>query len=219
MTTRALRVLVPGLLLPVYMTHAGGWAIITVDTLPDYAVAGTPVALSFMVRQHGEEPLEKLQPRIEAVSAVSGVAKVVTPARPGVGNGRYTASVTLPRAGSWTLTIRSGFGPSDLKLLPMTVVKPGAAAVTVTDLDRGERLFVAKGCVTCHVDTKIGPALDGRRFEPTYLAGFLAKPRRINASASMVMPNLGLDKREIASLVTYLNADRQVGLRSGTDSR
>jgi len=216
MTTRALRVLVPGLLLPVFMTHAGGWAIITVDELPDYAVAGTPVALSFMVRQHGEEPINDLEPRIEAAS---GSAKVVTLARAGVGKGRYRASVTLPQAGNWTLTIRSGFGRSDLKLLPMTAVKPGTRAVAVTDVDRGERLFVAKGCVTCHVDTKIGPALDGRRFEPTYLAGFLAKPRRINPNAPMVMPNLGLGQREITSLVAYLNADRQVGLRSDGDAR
>lgn len=216
MTTRALRVLVPGLLLPVFMTHAGGWAIITVDDLPDYAVAGTPVSLSFMVRQHGEEPLEKLEPRIEAAS---GSSRFVTPARPGAGRGRYTASVTLPQAGNWTLTIRSGFGRSDLKLLPMAVVKPGTAAMAVTDVDRGERLFVAKGCVTCHVDAKIGPTLDGRRFEPTYLAGFLAKPRRITQNAAMVMPNLGLEQREIASLVAYLNADRQVGLRPGGDAR
>ena len=216
MPTRALRVLVPGLLLPVFMSHAGGWAIITVDNLPDYAVAGTPVALSFMVRQHGEEPLEKLEPRIEAVS---GALRVVTPARAGVGRGRYTASVVLPQAGNWTLTIRSGFGRSDLKLLPMAVVKPGTSAVAVTDVDRGERLFVAKGCVTCHVDAKIGPTLDGRRFEATYLAGFLAKPRRINPTAPMVMPNLGLEQREITSLVAYLTADRQVGLRSGDDAR
>ena len=216
MPTRALRVLVPGLLRPVFMSHNGGWAIITVDNLPDYAVAGTPVALSFMVRQHGEEPLEKLEPRIEAVS---GALRVVTPARPGVGRGRYTASVTLPQAGNWTLTIRSGFGRSDLKLLPMAVVKPGTSAVAVTDVDRGERLFVAKGCVTCHVDAKIGPTLDGRRFEATYLAAFLAKPRRINPTAPMVMPNLGLEQREITSLVAYLTADRQVGLRSGDDAR
>ena len=217
MTTRALRVLVPGLLLPVFMSHAGGWAIITVDDLPDYAVAGTPVALSFMVRQHGEEPLNDLEPRIEA--AASGSAKVVIPARPGVAKGRYTASVTLPHAGNWTLTIRSGFGRSDLKLLPMAVVKPGTQAVAISDVDRGDRLFVAKGCVTCHVDAKIGPTLDGRRFEPAYLAGFLAKPRRINPNAPMVMPNLGLEQREIASLVAYLNADRQLGLRSRADAR
>jgi hypothetical protein len=35
----------------------------------------------------------------------------------------------------------------------------------------------------------------------------------------MVMPNLGLDQREIASLVAYLNAGRQIGLRPGAGSR
>jgi cytochrome c2 len=211
MLTQALRVLVPGALLPVFMSHAGGWAVVTVDDLPDYAVAGTPVALSWVVRQHGEEPVDRLSARIEAVS---GSVRTSAVARPGAGRGRYAAALTLPRPGNWTLTIHSGFGRSHVTLRPMAVVKPGMVpAVTLSDADRGERLFVAKGCVTCHVDAKIGPTLAGRRFDPTYLAGFLEKPRRITPSAPMVMPDLGLKPREIASLVVYLNSNRELTAR------
>ena len=211
MMTRALRVFVPGLLLPAFMSHAGGWAVITVDDLPDHAVAGTPVTLSWVVRQHGQEPIHSLSARVDAVS---GSSKMTAVARPGVGAGRYTTSLTLPQPGTWTVTIRSGFGRSDVTLLPIPAVKAGTTpAVAVSDVDRGHRLFVAKGCVTCHVDVKAGPTLDGRQFDATYLAGFLEKPRRITPSAPMVMPNLGLKQREIAALVAYLNSDREVTSR------
>ena len=33
---------------------AGGWAVVTLDTLPESAVASTPLRLSFTVRQHGQ---------------------------------------------------------------------------------------------------------------------------------------------------------------------
>jgi cytochrome c2 len=101
-----------------------------------------------------------------------------------------------------------------MTLLPIPAVKAGSTTpVAVSDVDRGHRLFVAKGCVTCHVDAKLGPSLEGRRFDATYLAGFLEKPRRITPTAPMVMPDLGLKQREITALVAYLNSDRQVTLR------
>jgi mono/diheme cytochrome c family protein len=212
MTSRALRVLVPGLLMPAFMTHAGGWAVITVDELPDFAVAGKATTLSYMVRQHGEEPIEHLRGRVEAVS---GRAKVSATVRPTATRGRYEASLALPRAGEWTITIRSGFGKSDITLLPLAAVDPGARLTrTASDGERGERLFVAKGCVTCHVQIPVGPKLDGKRFDTAYLAGFLANPKRVPPVRGQAeMPNLGLQPREIASLVAYLNGGRQVGMR------
>ncbi len=211
MTTRALRALAPALLLPTFMAHAGGWAVITVDDLPDYAVVGKPLTLSFMVRQHGVSPIDGLSARVDAKT---GGATTAARARPGTRSGHYTATLTPARAGSTTLTIRSGFGKSDLTLLPMTVVTAGTEpTLAVSEVDRGKRLYVAKGCVTCHVGAEIGPNLEGRRFDATYLAGFLAKPRRISPSAPMEMPNLGLRQPEIASLVAFLNSDRQVSNR------
>ena len=66
--SKALRVLVPGLLLSALMAHAGGWAVITVDDLPDYVEAAKPVTLSFIVRQHGVTLLDQLTPSIRATS-------------------------------------------------------------------------------------------------------------------------------------------------------
>ena len=211
MASNALRVLVPGLLVPLLMGHAGGWAVITVDDLPDVAEAGKPVALSYVVRQHGMTPLDRLNGEIEATSGKLTARGSVGPMPSS--SGHYTASITLPSAGEWSITIRSGFGKSDLTLLPLTVVATGAGlARPVSDVDRGRRLFVAKGCETCHVQIGVGPKLDGKRFDSTYIAGFLANPTPPEPGKP-AMPNLGLQQREIASLVAYLNGNRVVGAR------
>ena len=210
--SKALRVLVPGLLLPTLMAHAGGWAVITVDDLPDYVEAAKPVTLSFTVRQHGVTPLDQLTPSIRATSGRLTANGTV---RSADGAGHYTASLTFPSAGDWSVTIRSGFGSSDVTLLPLPVVDHGGGLTrVVTDTDRGERLFVAKGCVTCHVQIAVGPRLDGKKFDVGYISGFLAKPPTTpREPGKSTMPNLGLQPREIASLVSYLNSDRQVSTR------
>lgn len=210
--SNALRVLVPGLLLPVFMAHSGGWAVITVDDLPGHAEAGKPVSLTYIVRQHGVEPIDGLNGTIEATSARVTAKGTV---RPTMRAGRYTASLTLPSAGEWSITIRSGFGKSDVTLLPLTVVNAGATLTrTVSDAERGEHLFVAKGCVTCHVQIRAGPKLDGKRFDATYISGWLANPTPMTRDPkNPTMPNLGLQQREIASLVAYLNSGRQVSAR------
>ena len=41
------------LALPAFAFAAGGWAIITVEDLPEYLVADQPTEISFTVLQHG----------------------------------------------------------------------------------------------------------------------------------------------------------------------
>jgi mono/diheme cytochrome c family protein len=212
MASSALRILVPGLLLPTLMAHAGGWAVITVQDLPDYVEAGKRVDLSYTVRQHGRTRLDQLRGNIEATSGrLTATGMVVPGAQPG----SYTASITLPSAGDWSITIRSGFGRSDVTLLPLAAVEHGAALTRpVTDPERGRRLFVSKGCVTCHEQIEVGPKLGGRRFDVADISGFLANPPSTpSRGGSSPMPNLGLQQREIASLVSFLNSDRQVTTR------
>jgi len=55
----------------------------------------------------------------------------------------------------------------------------------------------------------VGPALSGRRYPAAYLSQFLADPsiaatRPQNRSA---MPNLSLQAREIAALVSFINGE------------
>ena len=217
------RPLLLALLFPLAAFAFGGWAVITVDDYPEYLVAGKPVELPFSVRQHGVSLLDNLAPR---VTIKSGDAEATVPARAGSLKGHYVATVTAPRAGEWTMRIQSGFGPSEISLLPVRVVPAGAPAPkTLADADRGHQLFYAKGCVTCHVrgaeggnGIKAGPELTGRRYPPEYVAKFLADPASsplANATPSngVRMPKLDLKEREIASLVAFLNSEGKLSAK------
>ena len=199
---------------PALVSAAGGWAIITVDDLPEYLVAGEPTEIAFTIRQHGLVALDRLSPSVEAKS---GWKKATVQAVRGNVPGRYTARVMVPETGDWTLTIQSGFGPSHSKLLPITAVGSRAAPLPpVPAADRGARLFVAKGCVGCHMHgmidrpqiAAVGPELTARRYPPDYLGKLLGDPATVQAvRPGFRMPNLGLRPAEIGALVAFINAD------------
>jgi len=216
MTTRPSRFALPALLVLPLLGVYGGWAAITVEDLPDYGVVRQPLNLTFAVRQHGFDKLKNLEPRVEArVSGTTAVTAVAQPAN----DGQYTARLVLPQAGDWTITIQSGFGNSRLTLVPMQVIEPAAPApAALPAVERGRRLFAAKGCVTCHLHrdlsgsgvVAVGPDLTSRRWAPEYLQRFLADPSITGNSNRM--PNLNLKQPEIAALIAFLNkAEGQTG--------
>jgi mono/diheme cytochrome c family protein len=194
--------------------HAGGWAVITVEHLPDSIVAGEPVTLGYVVRQHGERPLGGLSGR---VTARGGGRAIVADAVAGKQAGHYTAALTFPNAGEWSITIDSGFaGRGTLALVPLKVAGRTEPAALLSAEQRGRHLFVAKGCATCHrVDGRElpggllqGPALVPQKYQGEYLAQVLANPALIPRSPAygFRMPNLSLQKPEIAALVSFINA-------------
>ena len=192
----------------------GGWAVVTVENLPDHIVAGRPLSLSYTIRQHGRTPLGDLKGSLEARSgSLEARAYAIAGKQPG----QYFATLTLPRSGEWTITIHSGFwGSGDLTLLPISVIDSGSPApLAFSDAERGQRLFIAKGCVTCHEQGRIGPDLRNRRFEADYLKRFLADPAATigQRTAGVQMPNLNLKQTEIAALTAFINSDRQQALR------
>ena len=221
MTTRASRFTLPALLLLPLIGLYGGWAAITVEDLPDHGVVRQPLNLTFTVRQHGVTKMSNLEPRVEARAGGVKAAAVAEPGR-GSESGQYTARLVLPQAGQWTITIHSGFGNSRVTLLPMQVIEPSAQAPPpLAAADRGRRLFVAKGCATCHLHrdvsgsgvVAVGPELTGggggRRLPAEYVQRVLADPS--SATPNSRMPNLNLKQPEIAALIAFLNTEGQVG--------
>ena len=202
-------------LLALLTLNFGGWAVITVEDLPDQIPVGQPATLDFTVRQHGHTLLSNLNPRVTAVAGQDQVSAVV---RPGPSAGRYRASLTLPHAGVWTITVYSGFGNNNVTLMPVPALSPGRTAPEIASAERGRRLFVAKGCITCHVHPEVpasgvvnvGPDLTGRRFTGDYLQRFLADPNiaTTRGAGGFEMPNLNLAPREIAALAAFINGER-----------
>ena len=201
---------------------AGGWAVVTVQQVPDSWVAGRPLQLAWQVRQHGETPLHGLAPVLEARSG----SRVVTGTAWAHGDGGaagYRGRITIPEPGEWQVTIRSGFGRSKAVLVPWRVVDSNTAlranVAAVPQAERGRHAFAALGCVTCHSHSAVGITgevadyggdLTGRRFAPDYLARFLADPSIKPASNGKRMPNLALREQDIAPLIAFLSAERRV---------
>jgi hypothetical protein len=191
----------------------GGWAVVTVENPPERLVAGVPYTLEYSVRQHGIHLLKGLEGRVEATTKDRALR---AEAKAGSSDGRYIATLTFPAAGSWTITVHSGFGPARTKMLPVTVTAAGAPVIAMTASARGQHLFVAKGCVTCHVEMKVIP-VDVRttRYDEKFVKQLLSDPKSMpkRHSADVEMPNLGLKATEIAALAAYLTGPNSTGTR------
>ncbi len=191
---------------------AGGWATITVENLPDYVIARQPTNLTFSVRQHGMRLMDEVSPSIEARSGDNAYEARAVPTNRA---GYYTAKLDLPATGQWAITIKSGWGASNVTLLPIAAVESvGRVPVTFTAAQRGHRLFVAKGCLSCHTHARVAqsgqyevaPDLTERGLAGDYLARFLADPSvKKTWTSEARMPNLNLKPAEINALVAFLN--------------
>jgi hypothetical protein len=208
--TQSARILLPSLLLIILVRtgNAGDKAIIALNDFPEYAVAGTRLNLTFMVRRDGQILVSGLRPGIRATTTGGLTAKAS--AAPGKGRGEYTAALTLPEPGEWTITIVSGFNDTTLTLPALRVIAPGGAApLAFSPATRGVRLFSTKGCVGCHRHVEVNPEhitdakldLTGKRFPQEYLGKFLADP----SIKSPAMPNPELKGDEITALTAFIN--------------
>jgi mono/diheme cytochrome c family protein len=115
------------------------------------------------------------------------------------------------------ISVDSRFGAgSVLRLLPVPVVSSAShAASPQTPVGRGLRLFVAKGCVSCHQNNlgsgntslEFAPALIAGRHPDGLLASILLKPEAVLTRSQQggAMPNLNLQPDEVTALVAFIN--------------
>src|SRR5919109_2407306 len=117
--------------------HMGGWAVVSVDDVPDYLVAGKPVTLSFVVRQHAVTPRSDLSPAIEATSGSRTVRGITWATKK---PGGYGARITVPTTGEWQITINAGWGRSRGTLLPIVAIDSSVRApAPIAGAERGRR--------------------------------------------------------------------------------
>lgn len=109
------------LFLPVPGTFAGGWAVITLDKWPEEVVAGKPLQLGFMVRQHGQKPWGYDAVMVHAVHLQSR-QKISVRAKAEGGAGHYQATLEFPQAGAWRWGIEAGLFPQEQPLPDLTVL-------------------------------------------------------------------------------------------------
>lgn len=257
---------------------SGGWAVITLETLPGNVAAGEPFQVSFRVRQHGQRFVDDLSPRVIASHAETGEEVIVT-AGHGEKEGQYTAELILSEPGTWRWSIKTWHQPRmpDLhvsapgspatqppessfwflpgaavlllvaivivlrarRALPKAAALAGIAVILAgltlfylrpeantlanapvgqqkTQAETGHDLFIAKGCLSCHVNerieprylsfsSQIGPNLSDYPTTAEYLREWLADPTSLKPTTQM--PDLELSEDEIEALITFLMAE------------
>jgi cytochrome c2 len=276
---------------------AGGWAVISLDSLPGEIVAGQPITIGFTVRQHGRTPLSGLNPNIRLAHLDSNEKLTVYAMDEGE-IGHYSATFSLPESGRWQWSIQAfsmdqpmpelsvvaepaqlstsqnanprtnlditklDFYPLIIGLLGMLAAGIGlvyalrrrsrwamAAIVvgllvsvagfaragiavaspripdanqpvyqpkSVDAVEEGEALFIAKGCLSCHINsrvdarytvfsTEIGPNLSQYRTSPEYMHLWLSDPAAVKPETEML--DLGLSDSEIEALTAFLLQD------------
>lgn len=88
-------------------------------------------------------------------------------------------------------------------------------AAPVSQVELGEQLFVAKGCIACHSNSKVansygymttdaGPNLTKFSASPEALRLRLKNPASVNSATQM--PNLNLSEAEIEALIAFINS-------------
>ena len=101
-----------------------------------------------------------------------------------------------------------------------SVAQPTAAVISAAAARRGEVLFRNKGCISCHMNTRVPgpqgqhfsaasggpPNLSDYRNDPDFLRRWLADPRSVRPDGWM--PNLGLSAAEIDDLIAFINEPR-----------
>ena len=88
---------------------------------------------------------------------------------------------------------------------------------SISQVDLGQQLFIAKGCITCHVNTKVTDSHDYLTVgyeNATNLSNFSAHPDVLrmrlkdptSVKSDTQMPNLELSEVEIEALVVFINS-------------
>jgi hypothetical protein len=111
---------------------AGGWAVVTLDSLPDNLRAGQSYQIGFMVRQHGVTPINSnpfeggpLRPLLLAHNTTSGDTIEREAVQQGA-TGHFVVDVTFPSAGEWEWEITPP--PFEgTRFAPLAVLAPAAA--------------------------------------------------------------------------------------------
>jgi hypothetical protein len=121
-------VLMVSMLLLASPALAGGWAIVTLDSLPQQVRAGQALHLGFMVRQHGQTPINSVEPFLLATNRDTDEMLRIDGKQAGA-VGHFEIDVTFPSAGTWEWQITPRpFGPTEFE--PLSVLSAATASQT-----------------------------------------------------------------------------------------
>lgn len=217
-----------GMLWPAAPAWAGGWVVVTIKTLPQAVRAGEAVAVVFIVRQHGQQPVH-VDGQLVATRQGSG-ERVRFAAQRMKQEGHHLVVATFPSAGTWDWYFEPTPFPPNGEFAPLTVLPAEGASggwwqwlrtllettqsanAKVSDAAQGRALFLAKGCASCHVhseaqlewSTELGPNLTDYPANPELVRLWLRNGWDLTAGKQWRMPTLELSETEMDALIAFL---------------
>jgi len=129
------------ILLSATPARAGGWVVITLDSLPEEIHVGEPLSIGFVVRRHGQTPTHDLSPVVIMTNMESG-RKIRIEAEKAADTGHFTATINFPSEGEWEWLISAEPFNQSLILAPVTVGGPLEALEAETNLQGSYQLQV-----------------------------------------------------------------------------
>jgi hypothetical protein len=106
---------------------AGGFAITTLDTVPQDIRAGQTYPIGYTIRQHGVTPVRDATPKV-IISSVSGERLSFAGSAEGE-PGHYVSQVTFPSEGEWAWEVDQSPFPAPQKLGSIAVAAVPAPIV------------------------------------------------------------------------------------------
>jgi hypothetical protein len=105
---------------------AGGFAVTTVESMPDEFDAGATYTIEYTVRAHGKTPVDSGASYLMLRNSKGGKSLKFDAVNHG--DGTYSVEVTIPTEGSWEWEVVSeGWGPQ-----PLGNIEVGAAAAAAS---------------------------------------------------------------------------------------
>ncbi len=112
----------------------GGWAVTTLDAVPDRFKGGHAYDIGYTIRQHGVTPVDLARTGIR-ITSDDPVRSITFDGRKDGPVGHYVVQVTFPAAGAWRWeALQDWFGPQPLGAVQV-VASSGAPAAGVPAAD------------------------------------------------------------------------------------
>jgi hypothetical protein len=90
------------------VASAGGWAVVTLDAMPQNVVVNEPLHVGMMIRQHGKTPWVYNDVRVRGYHSTGET--FVVPAKMDT-EGHYNATLEFEKEGTWQWAVSSGLLP------------------------------------------------------------------------------------------------------------
>jgi hypothetical protein len=110
---------------------AGGWAVTSVDSMPDRFEAESTHTIEYTVLAHGKTPVDAGASHVMVRNSKAGESLRFGAVY--LGDGRYRVEMTLPVEGTWQWEVTHAYGPQSLGAIEVAAAGTAPAGFDVNE--------------------------------------------------------------------------------------